>query len=178
MLQLRQTVTPFHSHVVDFLERHTDILEGLVAEMDAGGLSTRDFEDALRDATGERLITRTDVSAITRSLWTEYVAFRCNRSRCLRRYGSRSVRPNAGCTKAARRPPLCTAGPINAPELDRWHCRYCDRASGVAHPGTSLSAERRPKRGAGVAERYHKETMTRLGDWSVMTVASNGKVLG
>jgi putative transposase len=76
MPQLRQTVTPFHSHVVDFLERNTDVLERLVAEMYARGLSTRDIEDTLRDATGERLITRTDVSAITESLWTEYVAFR------------------------------------------------------------------------------------------------------
>lgn len=76
MPQLRQTATPFHSHVVDFLERNTDVLERLVAEMYARGLSTRDIEDALRDATGERLITRTDVSAITESLWAEYIAFR------------------------------------------------------------------------------------------------------
>ena len=47
-----------------------------MAEMYARGLSTPDIEDALRDATGERLLTRTDVSAVTESLWAEYLSFR------------------------------------------------------------------------------------------------------
>ena len=74
MPQLRQTIEPFHSQVVAFLEGNTDVLERLVTEMYVRGLSTR--EDALRDATGERLLTRTDVSAVTESLWREYLAFR------------------------------------------------------------------------------------------------------
>lgn len=77
--QLRQTVEPFHSQVVAFLERNTDVLERLVAEMYARGLSTRDIEDALREAAGERLLSRTQVSAITDSLWKEYEAFRDRR---------------------------------------------------------------------------------------------------
>ncbi|MDI3298344.1 MAG: IS256 family transposase [Bacillota bacterium] len=48
-------------------------------EMYARGLSTRDIEDALREAAGERLLSRTQVSAITDSLWKEYEAFRDRR---------------------------------------------------------------------------------------------------
>jgi putative transposase len=74
--QVRGSAEPFHSQVVAFLERNSDVLERLVAEMYARGLSTRDIEDALRDATGERLLTRTDVSQGTESLWAEYLRFR------------------------------------------------------------------------------------------------------
>jgi len=38
MPQPRQTVSAFQSHVVDFLERNTDVLERLVAEIYARGL--------------------------------------------------------------------------------------------------------------------------------------------
>lgn len=76
MPQVRGSAGRFHSHVVTFLEGNTDVLEQLVAEMYARGLPTRDIEDALRDATGERLLTRTDVSAVTESLWAEYLSFR------------------------------------------------------------------------------------------------------
>ncbi len=79
MPQVRGSAERFHSHVVAFLEGNTDVLERLVAEMYARGLSTRDIEDALRDATGERLLTRTDVSAVTESLWAEYLSFRDRR---------------------------------------------------------------------------------------------------
>ena len=79
MPQVQGSVERFHSHVVEFLEGNTDVLERMVAEMYVRGLSTRDIEDALRDATGERLLTRTDVSAITESLWAEYLSFRDRR---------------------------------------------------------------------------------------------------
>jgi transposase-like protein len=45
--QVRQTSERFQSHVVDFLERNTDVLERLVAEMYARGLSTRDISRLL-----------------------------------------------------------------------------------------------------------------------------------
>lgn len=74
--QVRGTDTPFHSVLVDFLGRNTEVLERLVAEMYARGLSTRDIEDAFTDATGKRLITRTEASAVTEVLWEEFQAFR------------------------------------------------------------------------------------------------------
>jgi transposase-like protein len=43
--------------------------------MYARGLSTRDIEDALEEATGDRLLSRTAVSQITEVLWDEYEAF-------------------------------------------------------------------------------------------------------
>ena len=51
------------------------MLESLVNEMYARGLSTRDVEDAFRDATGELLISRSAVSEITDRLWEDYQAF-------------------------------------------------------------------------------------------------------
>jgi transposase-like protein len=43
--------------------------------MYARGLSTRDVEDAFRDATSELLISRSAVSEITDQLWADYQAF-------------------------------------------------------------------------------------------------------
>jgi putative transposase len=43
--------------------------------MYARGLSTRDVEDAFRDATGELLISRSAVSEITDRLWEDYQGF-------------------------------------------------------------------------------------------------------
>lgn len=74
--QLRQTATPFESKLLSFLRSHTDVLDRLVAEMYARGLSTRDIEEAFKDSTGEQLISRTAVSEVTESLWDEYEAFR------------------------------------------------------------------------------------------------------
>ncbi|MGH8912104.1 MAG: transposase, partial [Acidimicrobiia bacterium] len=51
------------------------MLERLATEMYARGLSTRDVEDAFRDATGERLISKSAVSEITDRLWEDYEAF-------------------------------------------------------------------------------------------------------
>ena len=73
--QVRQTSGPFESKLMGFLRGHTDVLDRLVAEMYARGLSTRDIEDAFRDATGECLISRSGVSEVTASLNEEYEAF-------------------------------------------------------------------------------------------------------
>ena len=50
-------------------------MERLAVEMYARGLSTRDIEDALEGATGNRLLSRVAVSQITEVLWVEYNAF-------------------------------------------------------------------------------------------------------
>ena len=73
--QVRGAGEPFRSSLMSFLEGNSDVLERLVTEMYARGLSTRDVEDAFRDATGELLISRSAVSEITDRLWEDYEAF-------------------------------------------------------------------------------------------------------
>jgi transposase-like protein len=73
--QLRGTADPYRSRLLGFLRGNTDVLERLVSEMYARGLSTRDVEDALTDATGECLISKSSVSELTDSLNQEYEAF-------------------------------------------------------------------------------------------------------
>ncbi len=73
--QVRGTVTPFRSSLMSFLDGNSDVLDRLVTEMYARGLSTRDVEDAFRDATGELLISKSAVSEITDRLWEDYQAF-------------------------------------------------------------------------------------------------------
>jgi putative transposase len=75
---VRGTEQPFRPSLLSFLEGNSEVLERLVTEMDARGLSTRDAEDAFRDATGELVISRSAVSGITGSLWEDYQAF-CTR---------------------------------------------------------------------------------------------------
>ena len=63
---------PFRSSLMSlmgFLNCNSEVLESLVNEMYARGLSTRDVEDAFRDANGELLISRSAVSEITDRLW-------------------------------------------------------------------------------------------------------------
>jgi len=59
------------------LKRRTDVLERLVVEMYARGLSTRDIEDALAELAGEDapLLSRSTVSRITEALHEEFEAF-------------------------------------------------------------------------------------------------------
>jgi len=73
--QVRETATTYRSRLMAFLHGNSDVLERLVVEMYARGLSTRDIEDALEEATGTRLLSRTAVSELTDSLWQEYEAF-------------------------------------------------------------------------------------------------------
>ncbi len=58
-----------------FLRGNSDVLERLALEMNTRGLSTRDIEDAFREATGDMLLSRTAVSVITEQLWADYQAF-------------------------------------------------------------------------------------------------------
>ena len=73
--QVRDATETYRSNLMSFLEGNSDVLERLVVEMYARGLSTRDVEDAFKDATGELLISRSAVSGITDQLWEDYQAF-------------------------------------------------------------------------------------------------------
>ena len=73
--RVRECREPHRSKLVEFLRGNTDVLERLTVEMYVRGLSTRDIEDALREATGDRLLTRSAVSELTDVLWEEYEAF-------------------------------------------------------------------------------------------------------
>ena len=75
MPQVRGADAPFRSTLLSFLEGNSEVLDRLVTEMYARGLSTRDVEDAFRDATGELLISKSAVSEITDQLWADYQAF-------------------------------------------------------------------------------------------------------
>jgi putative transposase len=73
--QVRGAGDPFRPALMSFLEGNSDVLDRLVVEMYARGMSTRDIEDAFRDVTGELLISRSAVSEITDRLWTDYQEF-------------------------------------------------------------------------------------------------------
>jgi putative transposase len=73
--QVRGVGEPFRSSLMGFLDGNSAVLERLVCEMYARGLSTRDVEDAFRDATGELLLSKSAVSEITDRLWEDYQAF-------------------------------------------------------------------------------------------------------
>ena len=73
--QVRAAPTPYHSKLMTFLRGHSDVLERLAVEMYARGLSTRDVEDALQEATGDPLLSRTAVSELTETLWDDFQAF-------------------------------------------------------------------------------------------------------
>ena len=73
--QVREAPETYRSELMAFLRGNSDVLERLAVEMYARGLSTRDIEDALEEATGDRLLSRTAVSQVTDALWDEYEAF-------------------------------------------------------------------------------------------------------
>ena len=73
--QVRDGPETYRSELMAFLRGNSDVLQRLAVEMYARGLSTRDIEDALAEATGDRLLSRTAVSQITEALWADYEAF-------------------------------------------------------------------------------------------------------
>ena len=73
--QVRDTPESFVSTIRENLAGRTQALEDLAVELYARGLSTRDIEDAFRDQSGRRLLSRAAVSEITERLWAEYEAF-------------------------------------------------------------------------------------------------------
>jgi RHS repeat-associated protein len=54
--QVRDAPETYRSRLMVFLRANSDVLERLAVEMYARGLSTRDIEDALEEATGDRLL--------------------------------------------------------------------------------------------------------------------------
>lgn len=73
--QVRAAGQPYRSALYDFLRGHSDVVQTLVTEMYASGLSTRDIEAAFTDATGHCLVSKSGVSELTEALWDEYQAF-------------------------------------------------------------------------------------------------------
>lgn len=67
----------FRPAIMSFVDGDSQVLERLVIEMEARGLSTTDVEDAFKGATGESMISRTAVSEITDRIWEDYQA--CHR---------------------------------------------------------------------------------------------------
>jgi len=60
------------------LRQRTEVLDKLVVEMYARGLSTRDIQDLLgeiADGDGQSLLSRSSVSRVTEALWEEFEAF-------------------------------------------------------------------------------------------------------
>jgi putative transposase len=74
--QVRNSPQPFESKLLSFLKGRTEIVERLVTEMYAHGLSTCDIETAFTDATGQMVLSKSAVSEVTERLWQEYQAFR------------------------------------------------------------------------------------------------------
>jgi transposase-like protein len=74
--RVRDTDEPFRSTLWPALRKRTDVLDRLVVEMYARGLSTRDIEDALAEiGDGRPLLGRSTVSRLSETLWEEYEAF-------------------------------------------------------------------------------------------------------
>ena len=76
--QVREAPEPYHSDLMATLRGNSSVLERLAVQMYTRGLSTRDIEDALYEATGERLLSRSAGSALSESVWEDYQAF-CQR---------------------------------------------------------------------------------------------------
>lgn len=73
--QVRGTAEPFHSRLAAFFKGNSEVLEKLAVEMYARGLSTRDIEDALMEATGDTVLSKTAVSKVTDIPWKEFEEF-------------------------------------------------------------------------------------------------------
>jgi transposase-like protein len=73
--QVRDGETPFDSKTWPHLKKNTEKLEHMAVEMYVRGCSTRDVEDLLKDDQGRILLSRSSVSRLNETLWTEYLAF-------------------------------------------------------------------------------------------------------
>jgi transposase-like protein len=72
---MRDTAVPYSSTLRKFFKGNTACLEKLAVEMYAKGLSTRDIEDALYEATGDQLLSKSSISRVSEVLWAEYEEF-------------------------------------------------------------------------------------------------------
>src|SRR5579875_2142052 len=75
--QVRATAEPFQARLLQFLADPAQqaVLQRLVPELYARGLSTRAIEDAVTDATGTRVLTKSPGSQLTETLWDDFEAF-------------------------------------------------------------------------------------------------------
>jgi len=73
--QVRESEKPFHSRLRERLGDRTEALMKLALEGYVRGLSTRDVEEALTEAAGGPVLSRSAVSEVTESLWTDYQEF-------------------------------------------------------------------------------------------------------
>jgi putative transposase len=74
--QLRATEEPYHSQLARRFKEGSDVLRKMVTEMYVRGLSTRDVENMFIQALGERLLSRSSVSRITRRLQQDFDTWR------------------------------------------------------------------------------------------------------
>jgi transposase-like protein len=73
--QVRNSEEPFKSRLGAFLKGNSDVLEKLAVEMYARGMSTRDIEDALQEATGERVLSKSAASRVSEKLYEDFEAY-------------------------------------------------------------------------------------------------------
>jgi putative transposase len=70
--QLRATEEPYHSRLARMFKEGSDVLGKMVTEMYVRGLSTRDVENMFIQTLGQRLLSRSSVSRITRRLQQDF----------------------------------------------------------------------------------------------------------
>ena len=74
--QLRATEEPYHSRLARMFREGSDVLGKMVTEMYVRGLSTRDVESMFIQTLGQRLLSRSSVSRITRRLQQDFDTWR------------------------------------------------------------------------------------------------------
>lgn len=74
--QVRGLEGPYRSPLWERLETKSEVLEKIVTEMYVRGLSVRDIEQAMIDATGTFVLSNSAVSEVTAHLHEQYEAFR------------------------------------------------------------------------------------------------------
>jgi putative transposase len=74
--QLRATGEPYHSRLAQMFRGGSDVLGKMVTEMYVRGLSTRDVENMFIQTLGQRLLSRSSVSRITRRLQKDFDTWR------------------------------------------------------------------------------------------------------
>ena len=77
--QVREGKNTFESTTWNQIKKKTEQLEKMAVEMYVHGCSTRDIEELLRDEQGRILLSKSGVSQLNETLWSEYEAF-CRRS--------------------------------------------------------------------------------------------------
>lgn len=73
--RVRGTLTPFQSRLLGTLGRIEGSLQKLAVHLYTRGLSTRDIERTFQDDQGKSLLSRSAVSELSKTLYTEYEAW-------------------------------------------------------------------------------------------------------